>query len=183
MRFLLAAFAALASLVSVPASAQSLGDLLGISRSASNSANSFRYDNCAYERGIFKTVCQAQRLADTADRASQLRRQYDDARRRSATTLRLNDPDAGTMVRVQAMCANGNDQACALVKQMRRDGSATRAETAQQALTPQEQRASAAYERARAEMRGGASTQSAGVAYASTAGGYRTAPDYSSARR
>lgn len=182
MRFLLAAFAALASLVSVPASAQSLGDLLGISRSATNSANSFRYDSCVYERGVFKAVCQAQRIADTADRAGQLRRQYDDARRRSATTVRLNDPDAGTMVRIQAMCSQGSDQACALVKQMRRDGTSARIDVRQQAMTPQEQRAAAAYERARAEMRGETYAAPSNTTLAS-AGGYRTAPDYTTGRR
>lgn len=189
MRFLLAVFAAIASLVSVPAAAQSLGDLLGISRSASNSLNSFRYSGCVYEQGVFRTVCQAQRAMDTVDRANQLRRQYDEARRRSASSIEMNDPDPATITRLQALCSNGSDDACKLIRRMRRDGTTARVENRQASMTPQMQRAEAAYERALAAQRSGsyvqndAAQQTLPVQTAQNGSRYRIAPDYTRSGR
>lgn len=189
MRLLLAVFAAIASLVSVPATAQSLGDLLGISRSASNSLNSFRYSGCVYEQGVFRTVCQAQRAMDTVDRANQLRRQYDDARRRSANSIQMNDPDPATITRLQTLCSNGSDEACSLIRRMRCDGTTARIENRQAAMTPQMQRAEAAYERALNAQRSGgyvqtdATQQSVPMQTTQSGSRYRTAPDYTRSGR
>lgn len=155
MRILIALIAAIAGLVSIPACAQSLTDLIGIGRGASNGLNSLRYSSCTYEQGLFRQICRVQRAADTVDRANQLRRQYDQARRRDATSVEFTDVDPATISRLQTLCADGGEEACAMIRRMRRDGTAQRVAERRAAMDPRMQRAEDAYERARAAQRAG----------------------------
>lgn len=118
MRRLLALLAVSFGLMASSASAQSLRDVLGAVTGVQN-ATTFG-GGCSYQRGIYAALCQVRRASNTVDGISRTRRQWDDARRRDATSINLRDANPRVVVELTDLCRRGDDEACDAIRAMRR---------------------------------------------------------------
>lgn len=117
---ILAIAAAVASLVSAPASASGLTDLLGLSQRGTNTINSIRYNGCSYSPGLLKTVCQAQLALRIANDADQANRAYQRSRRDRATSIDMREARPDVTIRLSQLCQAGDDVACSSVTRWRK---------------------------------------------------------------
>jgi hypothetical protein len=117
MRRLLALLVLSFGLVAAPASAQSLRDVLG---AVTGVRNATTFGGCSYQRGVSGALCQVRRASSTMDGISRTRRQFDDARRRDATSVNLRDANPRVVSELSGLCRRGDDEACNAIRAMRR---------------------------------------------------------------
>lgn len=118
MRRLLALLAVSFGLMASPASAQSLRDVLGAVTGVQNATT--YGGGCSYQQGISGALCQVRRASNTVDGISRTRRQWDDARRRDATSINLRDANPRVVSELTGLCRRGDDEACDAIRAMRR---------------------------------------------------------------
>lgn len=123
MRRLLALLLVSFGLMASPASAQSLRDVLGAVTGVQNATT---FGGCSYQRGISGALCQVRRASNTVDGISRTRRQWDDARRRDATSINLRDANPRVVSELTGLCRRGDDEACDAIRAMRRQDEARR---------------------------------------------------------